>query len=272
MSYMDAAGSVRIVAPGVYVEREGTGARPVALTPKQHVNPFSKRASLVARALVARPTVRGIRALAEETGLAPGWVSEVVGALSDAGYVARGPDGVRLANAAGLLRDWTNVYDWRRNRVLPFVVPFGYHELENRLPAVMASNFTWALTALSGADWIAPAVQHEQLHVYVLPAEERAARQHLASQLHARPLPQSDRSEAALNLVIPYYGKSAFFGSEIIRGMSVVSPLQLYLDLVHFPLRGPEAAEAVLRTALGPQLGLTARAIRSLIGEPADSR
>ena len=69
----------------------------------------------------------------------------------------------------------------------------------------------------------------------------------------------------------PYYGRAAFFGAESIRGMSVVSPLQLYLDLVHFPLRGPEAATAVLRTTLAPQLGLSAADVRSLSGERASS-
>ena len=175
VNYVNAAGNVRIVAPGVYVEREGTGTRPTPAAPRQHVNPFSKRASLVARALLARPGAKGIRELAEETGLAPGWVSAVVGALIEAGYVARAPDGVRVTNAAGLLRDWTNVYDWRRNRAVPFVMPFAYHELETRVPAIFA-DLTWALTALSAADWIAPAVQHDQMHIYVVPGEEGAAR------------------------------------------------------------------------------------------------
>ena len=48
-------------------------------------------------------------------------------------------------------------------------------------------------------------------------------------------------------LTKPYYKNSVFFGVQIIRGYPVVSNLQLYLDLYHFPQRGREHAEYLLR-------------------------
>jgi hypothetical protein len=146
-----------------------------------------------------------------------------------------------------------------------YVVPYAYHELEMRLPAILPGE-SWALTLLSGADWIAPAVAHSQMHVYAMPGRERAVRDRLEEDLHAKVLPSSAAGEATLHVLTPYYGEAAFFGARTIRGMRVVSPLQLYLDLVHFPVRGSEAAEAILRTALAPEAGLSAGEVASLVG------
>jgi hypothetical protein len=51
--------------------------------------------------------------------------------------------------------------------------------------------------------------------------------------------------------------------------MSYVSDVQLFLDLIHYPVRGPEAADALLTKRLGPRLGLSApqlRALRDAVG------
>jgi hypothetical protein len=263
INHLDLAGNARVSAPGIYIEREKR-QRPERLTPGQRVNPFSKRASLVARALFNAGGEQRITELAERTGLAQGWVSLVIASLDRAGYIAREAHGIRLTNAAGLLRDWTNVYDWRRNPVVSFIVPYEYHELEIRLPPVLSQR-SWALTLLSGANWVAPAVAHGQMHVYVMPGEERAVRDRLEGDLHAKAVSASSAGQATLHLLTPYYGRAAFFGAETIRGMHVVSPLQLYLDLVHFPVRGPEAADAILRTALAPQAGLAPADVASLL-------
>ena len=45
----------------------------------------------------------------------------------------------------------------------------------------------------------------------------------------------------------PYYKKSVFFDKRVIRGLPVVSNLQLYLDLFHFPQRGQQHAEFLLK-------------------------
>jgi hypothetical protein len=52
---MDLAGNVWIRSPGLVVKTEG--ARPVSSRPGKGRNPFSKKASLVARVLLEHPTV-----------------------------------------------------------------------------------------------------------------------------------------------------------------------------------------------------------------------
>jgi hypothetical protein len=49
-------------------------------------------------------------------------------------------------------------------------------------------------------------------------------------------------------IIKPYYKKTAFFNTQKIKGYNVVSNLQLYLDLYHFPQRGRDHAEYLLKT------------------------
>jgi hypothetical protein len=48
-------------------------------------------------------------------------------------------------------------------------------------------------------------------------------------------------------LIEPYYGPAARYGAVSIDSVWIVSDVQLFLDLVHYPVRGPEAASALLR-------------------------
>jgi hypothetical protein len=55
VNHMDLAGNVWLRSPGLVVKTEG--ARPVSSRPGKGRNPFSKKASLVARVLLEHPTV-----------------------------------------------------------------------------------------------------------------------------------------------------------------------------------------------------------------------
>jgi hypothetical protein len=65
----------------------------------------------------------------------------------------------------------------------------------------------------------------------------------------------------------PYYGPAVRYGAVSIDSVRIVSDVQLFLDLVHYPVRGPEAASALLRRRLGPRLGLSASQIGVLSRE-----
>jgi hypothetical protein len=52
----------------------------------------------------------------------------------------------------------------------------------------------------------------------------------------------------------PYYRVSAFHGQRRVRGLTVVSDLQLYLDLYDLPQRGREQAERIYERCILPRL------------------
>jgi hypothetical protein len=63
-------------------------------------------------------------------------------------------------------------------------------------------------------------------------------------------------AEKGANVVLlrPYYKESVFFGARRIKGIEVVSDVQLYLDLKNFPVRGEEQAENLLRRVIAPSM------------------
>ena len=54
-------------------------------------------------------------------------------------------------------------------------------------------------------------------------------------------------------------GLAAFFDRQEAEGLSLVSDLQLYLDLYDYPLRGREQAERLFERRLGPKLAAAER-------------
>ena len=83
----------------------------------------------------------------------------------------------------------------------------------------------------------------------------------ILEQLYAEPSPR----EGNLALLEPYYWLGAYINAHEVNGAPVVSDLQLFLDLVHFPLRGIEAAEMLLRQRLAAQLGLAGAGVNRLL-------
>lgn len=263
INHMDLSGNVFIREPGWYVWLDADRKPPPQrLWEARPLNPFSKKASLVLRVLLEEPArAWGIREIAAETRLSIGHASDITRELVRRGY-ARDEEGrILLGNGVAALRDWLGAYHWSKNRVSSFVVPFEYFELGAELRSAMdAAGVRFALTMLAGADRIAPHVQHGQVHLYV-PAEQAGH----AWEVVQRAL-YGERAYAGGNLHVltPYYGDAVIQGAREVDGMPVVSPVQLFLDLAGFPLRGAEAARMLALGPLREQLGLDARQIQEL--------
>jgi hypothetical protein len=265
ISHADLTGTIYLRAPGIRIDIAGTG-RPPRLSPKQRANPFSKRASLVPRALLAQPGATvGVTALAERLDLAKSWVSQVLAELVARGWVEQAESGVRLADPVALLRAWMLEYTWRDNEAAGFTVPFEHADLLEQLPRVLG-GLRWAVTLQDGARLLAPHVHyHGQLYFHVDPADHEDALERLESRLYAAPTP----SGGNIQVLRPYYGVSTFYDLREHGTLPVVSPVQLFLDLVHFPVRGAEAATAMVRRVLARELDLKAADVRRLVGDLA---
>jgi len=60
----------------------------------------------------------------------------------------------------------------------------------------------------------------------------------VARELDLKPVPKGGN----VKLVIPY-DEGVFYGSQVVDGVTVVSDVQLYVDLYNYPSRGEEAAQ-----------------------------
>ena len=249
-SFIDLQGAVRLKLPWLIVDR--TDLAPAAgRSPAQETrNPFSDRGSLITRAIFDQGTGRiwTIRELAKEADVSLGLASYVVGELAGRKLVSVHTEGrakrVRLNDRVTLLEQWSREYDWQRNRATSFHAPVGSPKrFLNRLPELFDGRL-WALTLQTGASLVAPHASWDQIHIYVRTEDEE----------DLRPVGQaagwSTSPEGKVILMTPFYTDSVWRGVRAVRGLPVVSTLQLIVDLWHYPIRGHEQAEHLITHVL----------------------
>jgi len=251
--FFDLAGNAWITSDATNIDRRGF-SNPF-LEQRRSRNPFSDKASLVLRSLIASGPERGVRSIAGKAGLSPGYVSKVVQELERRGYIARQEDGLALRHGQELLQDWVRVY---RKRL---VETTSYFVSATSAKAVMDAmertlhhvRDQYALTLQAGASLIVPYAEFDTVDVYARTVEAAKA---MARDLDAREVQRG----ANLRVSLPYYRVSAFFGRQDVGGLPLVSDLQLYLDLYDYPVRGREQAERLFERRLGPKLAAAERA------------
>jgi hypothetical protein len=211
---------------------------------KRMKNIFSDKATLILRSMIKQPDKKWV--VRDFTGSQPislGMASEVLLSLEKAGYVEREKKGAFsytiLTNKNKLIQDWTKYYDFRLNSVKLFYNP------KLKLNAVKdffkKRNIPdhYALTLHTGANFTTSYVKTENIYVYIDKSIYDAIFLDFIQQLNLKQLVHGGN----IYLASPYYKTSVFHGTQKIRGFTIVSNLQLYLDLYHFNPRGAEHAE-----------------------------
>jgi len=131
-------------------------------------------------------------------------------------------------------------YTYRKNRVREYYSLLDISEIE----AAIVSNAIEAgtrvgLTGFSGGRRLAPAVRYQRVMAYVEDPGKFAS---------ALDLKEVDTG-ANVQFLHPY-DQGVFYGSQVIGDDRIVSPIQIYLDLMSIPGRGEEAGEAVMEQVI----------------------
>ena len=248
VDFLDVSGNVHLKFKSLFIERIGFPNKfPVK---RQGRSPFSDKSSLVLRALLSEGSrLWGIRELAQEIALDPGYVSRMAREIEKRGYVKRIDSKLSLRSPDGILEDWVRSYNLKKNQILVyFCMAESANAILDRLRGLEFPNdVQYALSVQAGANLVAPYSNFKELHIY---AKEAKDVDFLARGMSLKPVEQGG------NLIImrPYYRNSVFFGSRLIDGLRVVSDIQLYLDLHGYPLRGLEQAEYLLEKRIRPVL------------------
>jgi hypothetical protein len=249
IGYIDLSGNCYLEGNGIYIDKVAAGNR--FREPKRAKALFSDKASLVVRAVLERVSQpHGVRELSRQLGVSPAWTSQVLSAMVKAGYAARANRETYVPRPSELLSDWAESYDFlRRNDVYPFFCDSPTPEdLIARIASLNgAGQMRYALTLHAGASLVAPFAEFHEVHVYVDPSPDPRETERLW--MEALDLEKVDRG-GNIYLVRPYYKQSVFYGVRQINGVSVVSDIQLYVDLYNFPMRGREQAEHLMRERL----------------------
>ncbi len=234
---MDTAGNAYLNVPGLLVERSG---RENPRRERRELRGlFSTKASWVARRLFAEPDrAWTMTELSRESGVSLGHVKKVVDRLSGEDLVEKAWGAIRLTDPGGILDMWRETY-------VPQVW-IGYHspvrqqeDLVGRMGGL--EDDEWALTLGAGATLVAPFVRSTDVHVYVIGTVDP-----IVDALDLTPVEFGGN----VHLSTPD-DEGVMFGSRRVGGVTVVSDLQLYLDLYNWPARGREQAEHLRETVVG---------------------
>lgn len=211
------------------------------------------KANIVIRAMLSQPGRKWVaRDFEKEFGVGRARAATVLSALYAKGFVG----GIRsgrlahsaLQNKAELLEEWLKVYKFELNEVHLYYS--SDDDVLGRLKKYFATRNEpkgYALTLHSGANFITHYVNTPAVYCYLPPGDFKNVSLDLRQSLDLKELKKGGN----FYLIKPYYKKAAFFHAQTIKGYNVVSDLQLFLDLYHFPQRGRDHAEYLRKILKG---------------------
>jgi len=235
-NWIDLSGNASIRAPGLVIERLGNPN--LYIHRGRPSSPFAPVSARVARWFLIHPGAHVRQAeLARSTGLGQGYVSRIVRWLTELGYLTVASDRtVSVVDHNRLLDDWRSDYEFSSHTLYPGHVAArsGEELIQQVWRAAAQSSVEISFTGLSGA-WLYD--QHAHFNITTAFIREPLDPSWLS--------PISFRAGAPganVWLVLPR-DRGVFDDSRSVSGISVVHPVQVYLDLKGHPERSAEAAE-----------------------------
>ena len=237
VGYMDLSGNCKIAFQQVYIYRENF---PNKFTIKASLSSlYSPKSERIIRVLLTFP-YRPWRTLelAGEASVSPGMITHVKKKLGEEGWIETDSDGFKLIAPSELLKDWSDHYSLQQNSISEFYSLKTKPEIENAIAETCRMlKIDYAFSGFSGSNRLAPAVRNQRAMVYVNGDIEL-----LAEKLSLKPV-----SSGANVLLIRPYDEGVLWRLEEENEVRVVTPVQLYLDLVNLHGRGEEAAEILYK-------------------------
>lgn len=178
-----------------------------------------------------------LKYLSEEAGCSIGQVSKVKDFLCKNLWAEMTLDGLKITKAEEVLSAWQKVYRLKESRKYTCYTLDVLPEFERKLADMKQKNaIDYYLTGFSGGVRYAPVVRYNKVHVYMNQEDISEA----MKILECRPV------ETGANVIIYVLEDECYrHGSQIRDGVSVVSPVQIYLDCMQIKGRGEEMAEAI---------------------------
>jgi len=204
-------------------------------------NIFADKASLVLRKMLKDPERRWVvRDFTGPGGISLGMSQEILEAMVKKGYVERikkGRDSYTiLTNKEKLISDWLEEYSFNLNVIDTYYS--ANKNILNKFRKVLKEN-QYALTLHTGANLITSFVRTEEILIYMNLKDWKKDILDIRQKLDLKELVRGGN----IHLIHPFYKNSVFLNTQKIKGFTVVSNLQLYLDLYNFQPRGREQAE-----------------------------
>ncbi|NJM39278.1 MAG: hypothetical protein HC853_00195 [Anaerolineae bacterium] len=241
MACFDLAGSCLLNQRGSYVKvlaPKPGNKRSVALETAFAGN----RANVLRVILSVVNRIWSIDDLANASFVSGGQVSKALKPLVAVGWIEakRGRGGIRVLMPSEIISAWSDHYT-------PIGTPLRYtsrdtvEQLELRLQKeLQKADIPYAFTGFSGNALLTASGRYNEAAAYIVAPQLQVQRLAVSMGL----TPSADFAKLTLYCVPD---RAVMAGHKVIRGISVVNPVQVYLDLLLHPQRGAEAA-ALLRS------------------------
>ncbi|MBX9877885.1 MAG: hypothetical protein K2Y22_05450 [Candidatus Obscuribacterales bacterium] len=246
VGYFDFSGSCRLVFDDVFIEKEMPGTE--FREKKRLRSLFSQKASHVIRRLIEEPIRRWrVEQLAEFAVVSAATVSLLKKKLIGEEYAAQDGEFFYVTKPEKLLREWSKYYHSREHVQIDCFSHLDLDELEEHFAVTCANNqIEYAFTMFSGARRISPYTRGvNRAYAYISTDKELSK---LPEIFGMAPVD----SGGNFRLIKPN-DADVFFGKRQIGDATVVSDIQLYLDLAGHPGRGEENAEYLLEQVIRPK-------------------
>ncbi len=235
IGYVDLAGNCHISFETIFIHKEG---RPNPYTRKRYLRSlFSPKAERILRVLLtAGSKVWKVEELAFEADVSLGQVSNVKRLLAEQEWIDSKAIGFSITEPFALIEEWSRNYNFRRNKVWNLYSMLSAADFEYNLAEIcQREKIPYGLTGFSGSARYAPAVRHQRVMAYVQDDIDKWFE-----------LLEIKLVESGANvMLLEPYDEGVFYGKQVRDGLTVVSPIQNYLDLVSLRGRGEEAAQAL---------------------------
>lgn len=235
VGFVDLSGNVLLQFDSVFIERSRKDLPRGEKVRRRRF--FAPKSSRILRVLLENPNVEwSLTRLSKEAQVGIKTAHAVVNGLDEKGYVRKQRAATALRKPAELLDLWAENYNVQVNlRRTYYTFVRSLREFLVKLHRTAGNGY--ALTLHSGASLVAPFVRHTDVHFYWQGSPEK-----LASKLDLRPV----ETGGTIHILTPY-DEGVFYHVQKIDRLQIVSNIQLYLDLIHYPARGKEQAEFLRR-------------------------
>lgn len=241
VNYLDLSGNYLLKLPQVYIKADGRPNKYPSTRPLRSV--FSPKSTRLLRVLLNDPMKpRYVKDLAKAANLSLGQVSNLKKELLNYDYLAKTDEGkLRLKSPEKLLLKWADKYTYTKNETVS-LYSLESSDVIEKIVTEKASeqNIEYAFTLTSGSIRVAPFLRSKRVFAYVDSDPD----------LFAQNCGFKKVDSGANILLLKPYDEGVFYFKQEIDGSSVVSDVQLYLDLHSFKQRGQEAAEFILKERL----------------------
>jgi hypothetical protein len=239
---IDLAGNAFLSFETIFIDKRGI-PNPFP-SPRSAKSLFFPKSSRMLRVLLTKPSKKWyVEEISKEAKISIGLASRIKKALLDQEWITKENKQFFTSKPETMLAEWTGKYSYTLNESYSYYSGLKDDEIAASIHReCQKKNWGYALTLFSGARRVAPFVIFPRFFAYI-----GGDISDLARSLQFRKV----ESGANVTLLSPY-DDGVFYDLQDVKGLKVVSNIQLYLDLKSYRGRGDEAAQFVFDERIKP--------------------